>query len=97
MAELLAGVRGDYDPLSLFKMLWLPTWHDLSDESIAQALRRDWVFMRFCGCTLAGAKPDACTLCRFRKHLVDAGLLAILLRQIHHSLRARGPNMANGK
>ena len=97
MAELLAGVRGDYDPLSLFKMLLLQTWHDLSDESIAQALRRDLVFIRFCGFTLAGSKPDSSTLCRFRKRLVDAGLLEILLRQINHSLSAQGLKIANGK
>ena len=47
IAELLSGVRGDYDPLSLFKRLLLQTWHGLSDESIAQALRRDLVFMGF--------------------------------------------------
>ena len=97
LAELLSGVRGDYDPLSLFKMLLLQTWHDLSDESIAQALRRDWVFIRFCGLTLAGSKPDSSTLCCFRKRLVDAALLDTLLRQINHCLSARGLKVANGK
>ena len=51
IAELLSGVLGDYEPVSLFKMWLLQTWHNLSDESIAQALRRDWVFIRFCGFT----------------------------------------------
>ena len=97
IAELLSGVRGDHDPLSLFKMLLLQTWHDLSDESIAQALRRDLVFMRFCGFTLAGSRPDSSTLCRFRKRLVDAVLLETLLRQINHCLNARGLKIANGK
>ena len=32
LAELLSGIRGDYEPVSLFKMLLLQTWHDLSDE-----------------------------------------------------------------
>ena len=97
IAELLSSVRGDYDPLSLFKMLLLQIWHDLSDESIARALRRDWVFMRFGGFTLAGSKPDSSTLCRFRKRLVNAAQLETLLRQINHCLSARGLKIANGK
>jgi hypothetical protein len=28
IAALLRGIRGDYDPLSLLKMLLLQTWHD---------------------------------------------------------------------
>ena len=31
---LPGGIRGDYDPLSLSKMLLLQTWHDLSDEKV---------------------------------------------------------------
>ena len=54
------------------------------------------MFIRFCGLTLAGAKPDSSTLCRFRQRLVDAVLLE-LLRQINHCLSARGLTMANGK
>jgi hypothetical protein len=97
IAALLGGIRGDYDPLSRFKMLLVQTWHDLSDESVAQALKRDLVFIRFGGFTLAGHKPDSSTLCRFRKRLVNAGLLETLLTQINHGLTERGLKMANSK
>ena len=63
LSELLASIRRDYDALSLFKMTLLQTWHNLSDTSIANALKRDLVFMRFCGFSLEGNKPDSTTLC----------------------------------
>ena len=29
--EALLSIKGDYEPLSLFKMMLLQTWHNLSD------------------------------------------------------------------
>ena len=69
LSSLLESLRGDYSSLSLFKMMLLQTWHNLSDEGIASALKRDLVFIRFCGFSVSGNKPDATTLCRFRKRL----------------------------
>ena len=36
--RLLQPVEGDYRGLSLFKMLLLQTWHNLSDDGIAQSI-----------------------------------------------------------
>ena len=95
--QRLLAIRGDYSPLSLFKMMLLQTWHNLSDAGIADALRRDLVFMHFCGFSLEGKKPDAATVCRFRTRIVEAGLLDTLLGLVNVSLASRGLKLANGK
>ena len=97
IATGLTSIRGDYAPLSLFKMLLLQTWHNLSDAGIADALRRDLVFINFCGFRLEGKKPDAATVCRFRSRLVASGLLNELLAVVNGSLTSQGLKLANGK
>ena len=97
IATGLTSIRGDYAPLSLFKMLLLQTWHNLSDAGIADALRRDLVFINFCGFRLEGKKPDAATVCRFRSRLVALGLLNELLAVVNGSLTSQGLKLANGK
>ena len=94
---LLSPLGGDYRALSLFKMLLLQTWHNLSDEGVAVALHRDLVFIRFCGFSVSGNKPDAATLCRFRKRLTDSGLLGTVLAQVNASLTAQGLKVVHGK
>ena len=97
IAGLLRAIQGDYCTLALFKMLLLQTWHNLSDASVSDAVKRDLVFMRFCGFSLEGNKPDATTLCRYRKRLVDAGLLDDLLRLVNDSLTLHDLKVSNGK
>ena len=95
--QRLGAIKGDYAPLSLFKAMLLQTWHNLSDAGIADALRRDLVFMHFCGFSLEGKKPDAATVCRFRNRLVRVGLFDDLLAIINESLAGQGMKLANGK
>ena len=97
ISKLVASIETDYDPLSLFRMMLLQTWHNLSDERIANALRRDIVYMRFCGFTLEGKKPDASTLCRFRKRLNKNKLFEKLLEAVNESLEARDLKVSKGK
>ena len=51
----------------MFKILLLQTWYNLSHEAVSHAVARDLVYMKFCNFTLEGNKPDAATVCRFRK------------------------------
>ena len=97
IGEHLQAIGGDYAPLSLFKMLLLQTWHTLSDAGIADALKRDLVFMDFCDFSLEGKKPDAATVCRFRSRLVSSGLLDKLLVLVNDSLTRQGLKLSNGK
>lgn len=97
IAGLLRSIQGDYSALALFKMLLLQTWHNLSDAGVSDAVKRDLVFMRFCGFSLEGSKPDSTTLSRYRKRLVDAGLLDDLLRMVNASLTLHDLKVSNGK
>jgi len=97
VSKLLGAIEIDYDPLSLFKMMMLQTWHNLSDERITQALKRDIVYMRFCGFTLEGKKPDGSTLCRFRGRLNKKKLFEKLLKLVNESLERKGLKVAEGK
>ncbi len=78
-------------------MLLLQTWHNMSDASVASACGRDIVFMRFCGFTLDGKKPDASTICRFRNRLVDKNILDILLDVVNRSLEKHELKISDGK
>lgn len=97
VSKLLKGIGTDYNPLSLFRMMLLQTWHNMSDESIAQALRRDMVFIRFCGFSLSGKKPDAATLCRFRQKLVERKRMELLLRQVNKSIERKNLKVSKGR
>jgi len=95
--QRLESLPGDYRAVSLFKMLLLQTWHNLSDEGISQAVKRDLVFMGFCEFSVSGNKPDATTLCRFRKRLIDSGQLEELLHIVNADLASQNLKVAHGK
>ena len=95
--QRLESLQGDYSALSLFKMLLLQTWHNLSDEGVSQAVKRDLVFMGFCEFSVSGNKPDATTLCHFRKRLVDSSQLEGLLYIVNADLESKNLKVANGK
>jgi len=97
LSEHLRGIEGDYSAINLFKMLLLQTWFNMSDEVVTNAVCRDIVFMRFCGFTLDGNKPNASTLCRFRTRLVAANQLDGLLDVVNAQLSEQDLKLANGK
>ena len=97
ISNLLSGIKTDYAPESMFKMMLLQTWHNMSDEMITQAMKRDMVFIRFCGFTLEGNKPDASTLCRFRQKLIERKRLPVLLEKVNRGLQTQGLKVAEGK
>ena len=67
-------IRTDYDPKSLFRALLLRELYNLSYERLSDALKRDLVFMKYCGFSVSGGKPDATTLERFRDRLMKKGV-----------------------
>ena len=52
--EMLSGVGTDYEPVGMFRMMMMQTWHNLLDEVICEAMKRDIEYMRFCGFRLDG-------------------------------------------
>lgn len=79
-----------YPALGMFKVLLLQRWHDLSDHKIAAAMADRISFNRFTGFSLDHESPDASTICRFRNHLEERGLLAKLLNMINEQLEGHG-------
>lgn len=93
----LAPIKTDYSAVSLFKALLIGTWHNLSDERLADSLTRDLVFIKFCEFSISGNKPDATTLLRFRDKLVKHNLFDQLLSSINIMLEAHQLKLSNGK
>ena len=93
----LKGIQSDYSVLSLFKILLLQTWHNLSDAGVSDALHRDLVFMHFCGFSLEGKKPDAATICRFRQKLIKKKCLDKLLALVNKGLEQQDLKLSEGK
>ena len=78
-------------------MLVLQTWHNMSDMAISKSVQRDIVFMRFCGFSIDGRKPNEATLCRFRNKLVKNKLWDKILKKINIELEKRELKVSNGK
>ena len=79
-----------YPPLGMFKILLLQRWHDLSDHKAAEAMADRISFCRFAGFSLDHESPDASTICRFRNHLQERGLLDKMFNMINQQLEAQG-------
>lgn len=79
-----------YPALGMFKILLLQRWHDLSDHKAAEAMADRISFCRFAGFSLDHESPDASTICRFRNHLEERGLLAKLLNMLNEQLERHG-------
>jgi IS5 family transposase len=79
-----------YPALGMFKVLLLQRWHDLSDQGMEDALADRISFCRFAGFSMDHESPDASTICRFRNHLEERGLLVKLLNMINEQLERHG-------
>lgn len=97
IAKELSHIKVDYSALSLFKALLVGTWHNLSDEKLADSLGRDLVFINFCGFSLSGNKPEGTTIGRFRTKLSKENLFDRLLSSINLMLENNQLKLSNGK
>lgn len=75
-----------WPPLSLFKAQLLGMWYDLSDVKLAEALEDRFSFRRFCGFSTCEATPERTAFVRFRKVLIEEGLIDILFQTITDQL-----------
>jgi len=97
ITKQLTHIKTDYSAVSLFKALLIGTWHNLSDERLADSLSRDLVFIKFCDFSLSGHKPDATTIGRFRAQLTQQNLFDRLLGSINTLLENKQLKLSNGK
>lgn len=90
---LFDGLYGDtgkpsHPPLTVFKMLLLSQWFNLSDPGCEAAVRDRISFMRFVGIGLADPVPDETVLVRFRRRLLDAGIAERVFGEVTRQLEA---------
>ena len=71
-------------------MLRQQRWHDQSDQGMEDALAGRISFCRFARFSMDHESPDASTICRFRNHLEERGLLVKRLNMINEQLERHG-------
>ena len=79
-----------YPALSMFKILLLQRWYDLSDVGIEEALADRISFRRFVNFSFSYDTPDSSTICRFRNSLVKYKLNNKFFSIINKQLRSSG-------
>ena len=85
-----AVVQPAYPALTLFKILLLQRWHNLSDHGAAAALNDRISFLLFCGLSFHSATPDAAMICWFWQALLKKDVYRQLLEEINAQLESLG-------
>lgn len=85
-----------YPALMMFKILFLQTWHNLSDSKMEQQIARDLLFRRFIGMPADLAGPDHATIWRFREKLVKLDLMNALFDNVKQQLHDKRLMMKRG-
>ncbi|XOD68210.1 MAG: transposase [Flavobacteriales bacterium Tduv] len=78
--------RPAYSRISLFKIILLIHWYNLSDVGTEELVREYFSFIRFCGFRLEDKIPNHTTLCRFRNEIVAKKAYERLLKKINKEL-----------
>lgn len=82
--------RPSIPPMTVFKMLLVQHFYNLSDPGCEEAVNDSLAFRRFCGIGLSDRVPDETTLVRFRQRLVKSHLHDKLLGLINTDLKEHG-------
>lgn len=85
-----------YPALGMFKALLLQSWYGLSDRELSDNLEDRVSFSHFCGFSLHHEVPDNSTICRFRNHLHQKGLIEPLLDMVNAQIAAGGLEIKTG-
>lgn len=91
------GGRPSYDYVTMFKVLILQRYYNLSDDKIEFAILDRLSFMRFLGLTLADRVPDAKTVWRFRNELAKGDMIKRLFELLDMQLDKDGIILHKGK
>jgi len=90
------GGRPAIPPLALFRVLLLQRFYGLSDPAMVEALRHNYLFLKFTGLSLEDAPPDDTTLVVFRKRLSEAGMEEWAFRHFTKEMEKRGLMVKEG-
>jgi len=82
--------RPSFPVLTMFKIMLLQQWYNLSDPEMEFALADRIVFQRFLGVSVTDPVPDETTICRFRNRMKEKNLSEKLLELINDQLEAKG-------
>jgi IS5 family transposase len=81
--------RDPWDPVLMFKMVFLQFLYDLSDRDIEEQCTWNLLFKSFLGLSAEELPPDHTVLCRFRQRLGAEGFQR-LFNQVVEQARAQG-------
>jgi IS5 family transposase len=81
--------RDPWDPVLMFKMVFLQFLYDLSDRQLEEQATWNMMFKCFLGLSAEELPPDHTTLCRFRQRLGPEGFQR-LFNQVVEQARAQG-------
>ena len=85
----VAWGRDHWDPVLMFKMVFLQFLYDLSDRDIEEQCTWNLLFKSFLGLSAEELPPDHTVLCRFRQRLGAEGFQR-LFNQVVEQARAQG-------
>ena len=85
----VAWGRDPWDPVLMFKLVFLQFLYDLSDRQLEERATWDLMFKCFLGLSAEELPPDHTTLCRFRQRLRAEGFQK-LFNQVVEQARAQG-------
>ncbi|XOD67595.1 MAG: transposase [Flavobacteriales bacterium Tduv] len=75
-----------YSEISLFTMMLLRPWYDLSDVETEELVKESLSCIRFYSFRLEDQIPDHTILCRFRNEIVAEKVYQILMKKINKEL-----------
>jgi len=81
----------------MLRMFLLQSWFNLSDEAVEDAIYDSYAMRQFMGLDFMSEQvPDATTLCKFRKLLVDNGISKAFFDAITRALEEHGHMLRGG-
>jgi IS5 family transposase len=82
--------RDNYDPLSMFKVLFLQSLYNFSDRDIEEQMNFHILFMHFCGFSIDSNIPDHSTIARWRDRFIEKNIYELCFIEINNQLDAKG-------
>jgi len=84
------GGRPPFDYITMFKILVLQRYYNLSDDQIEFQILDRTTFMRFLDLEISDKVPDSKTIWLYRENLTESGIIEKLFTQFHLELERLG-------
>jgi IS5 family transposase len=87
--------RDCYDPLTMFKVLFLQAVYNFSDRDIEEHLNFNTLYLWFCGFSIESELPDHSTIARWRERFIECEVFDNAFYEINNQLDAKGLDIKN--